>query len=139
MCVYIFGCLTFQILEQALLHWIGVCFFTWKYCYLLLFIIHKHYCHFHYYFYYYCYIYTVIYTVIITVLFILLYCNYLPVFTIATIYILTLYWFQTLSFFTPETLCYHIFLIFKPCSVSFFSPIAFRLSQLTARMGGELK
>ena len=36
MCVYIFGYFTFKILEQALLLWFNVCFFTEKYCYLLL-------------------------------------------------------------------------------------------------------
>ena len=35
MCMYIFGRFTFKILVQALLLWFIVCFFTWKYCYLL--------------------------------------------------------------------------------------------------------
>ena len=50
---------------------------------LLSFIIfiQKHYYHLHYYFYYYCY-------------YSLVYCNYLPIFTKVTTYILTLYWFQ---------------------------------------------
>ena len=36
MCVYIFGRFTFKILGQTLLLWFIVCFFTLKYCYLLL-------------------------------------------------------------------------------------------------------
>ena len=36
MCVYIFDHFTFKILGQALSFWFIVCFFTLKYCYLLL-------------------------------------------------------------------------------------------------------
>ena len=36
MCVYMFVTFTFKILGQALLLWLIVCFFTLKYCYLLL-------------------------------------------------------------------------------------------------------
>ena len=36
MFAYIFGGFTFKILGQALLLWFIVCFFTLKYCYLLL-------------------------------------------------------------------------------------------------------
>ena len=122
MCVCILGRFTFEILRQALLLWFIVCFFTLKYCYLLLSLF-------------------ITITIIFTIIFII-------TVTIIKYIVITLQFFTTLIdlkfdfhfvIFFFETLCYHFLSIFQTSFCAIFFPIAFRLSQLTATTGGEFK
>ena len=130
MCVYIFGRFTFKILGQALLLWFIVCFFTLKYCYLLLSLFITI---------------TIIFTIIsiITITIIKYIVITFQFFITITTYILTFYWIKIwfplcYLFFLNSTLSFFVdFSNFVLCHFCF--PIAFRLSQLTATTGGGLK
>ena len=130
MCVYRFGRFTFNRLGQALLLWFVVCFFTLKYCYLLLSLFISI---------------TIIFTIIsiITVTIIKYIVITFQFFTTLTTYILAICWFKIWFpfchvFFLNSMLSFFVdFSNFVLCHFSF--PIAFRLSQLTATTGGEFK
>ena len=117
MFVYIFGRFTFKILGHALLLWFNVCFFTQKYCYLFLSLFISI---------------TIIFTIISIINVIVSkyiitnfhYCNYLPIFTIVTTHILTLYWFQIwfpfCQCFLPKLYAIIFCWFFKPQYVPLF-------------------
>ena len=131
MCVYIFGRFTFKILGQTLLLWFIVCFFTLKYCYLLLSLF-----------------------ISITIIFIIIsiitgtVVKYIVItfqfFTTLTTYLLVICWFKIwfpfchVVFFSKlYAILFCVFSNFALCHFSF--PIAFRLLQLTTTTGGEFK
>ena len=131
MCVYIFGRFTFKILGQALLLWFIVCFFTLKYCYLLLSLFISI---------------TIIFIIIsvITVTIVKYIVITFQFFTTLTTYIVAICWFKIwfpfchVFFFSKlNAIIVCDFSNFALCHLSF--PIAFRLSQLTATTGEEFK
>ena len=151
MCVYIFSRFTLKILGQALLLWFIVCFFTLKYCYLLLSL----------------FISIAIISIIISIITVTI-AKYIVInfqfFNTLTTYILANCWFKIwfpfclffvvclfvcflgvffclllfYFFFVNSMLSFFVnFSNFTLCHFSF--PIAFRLSELTATAVGEFK
>ena len=126
MCVYIFGRFTFKILGQALLLWFIVCFFTLKYCYLLLSLFISI---------------TIIFTIIsiITVTII----NYIVInfqfFTTSTTYILSICWFPFVMF-SFSKLYVIIFCGFLTLSfVQFFFPNSFPVFTVNCDNKGRIQ
>ena len=130
MCVYIFRRFTFKILGHALLLWFIVCFFTLKYCYLLLSL----------------FINITIISIIISIITVTI-AKYIAItfqfFTTLTTYILAICWFKIWFPFC------HVFFskldaiifcgFFKLCFVPFFFPHSFSVVTVNCDNRGRIQ